>query len=104
MEREKYLKLGKEKNRNDIEIDRIELRKIENRINAQSKFWTLILSSGIDHNHQDGILKSKQSESQNCAPKYYMYKDHKAEGGLRPVVGGCSSDTLGLSNTLSELV
>ena len=33
-----------------------------------------------------------------------MYKDHKAEGGYRPVVGGCSSDTLGLSNTLSEVV
>ena len=33
-----------------------------------------------------------------------MYKDHKVAGGYRPVVGGCNSDTLGLSNTLSELV
>ena len=33
-----------------------------------------------------------------------MYKDHKAEGGYRPVVSGCNSDTLGLSNTLSEIV
>ena len=33
-----------------------------------------------------------------------MYKDHKVEGGYRPVVSGCSSNTLGLSNTLSEIV
>ena len=33
-----------------------------------------------------------------------MFKDHKIGGGYRPVVGGCSSDTLGLSNTLSEVV
>ena len=33
-----------------------------------------------------------------------MFKDHKVEGGYRPVVGGCNSDTLGLSNTFSEVV
>ena len=33
-----------------------------------------------------------------------MYKDHKAEGGFRQVVGGCSSNTLGLSNLLSEVL
>ena len=33
-----------------------------------------------------------------------MFKNHKIEGGYRPVVGGCNSDSLGLSNTLSELV
>ena len=33
-----------------------------------------------------------------------MYKDHKLEGGFRPVVGGCNSDILGLSNILSELI
>ena len=33
-----------------------------------------------------------------------MFKDHKAEGGFRQVVGGCSSNTLGLSNMLSEVL
>ena len=33
-----------------------------------------------------------------------MYKDHKKEGGWRPVVSGCNSNTLGLSNLLSDLV
>ena len=50
------------------------------------------------------ILESKLSESCNIAPSYYMYKDHKAEGGFRQVVGGCSSNTLGLSNLLSEVL
>ena len=38
------------------------------------------------------------------APRYYMYKDHKREGGWRPVVSGCNSHTLGLSNLLSEVI
>ena len=33
-----------------------------------------------------------------------MFKDHKIEGGYRPVVSGCNSDSLGLGNTLSEVV
>ena len=33
-----------------------------------------------------------------------MYKEHKTEGGFRPVGGGCNSDTLSLSTTLSELI
>ena len=49
-------------------------------------------------------MKAKLCNSENAAPMYFMYKDHKQEGGYRPVVGGCSSDTLALSNTLSEVV
>ena len=82
MDRHKHEKLGREKNKEVRELERKELRKIESRIDTQSKFCTTILSSGVDHNHQDRNMKSKQSESQNCAPKYFMYKDNKAEGGL----------------------
>ena len=35
---------------------------------------------------------------------YFMFKDHKKEDGWRPVVSGCNSNTLGLSNILSDLV
>ena len=59
--------------KNNREILRSELRKIESRINAQTKFWTMILNSGMDHGHQKRILDSKTSESQNCASRYYMY-------------------------------
>ena len=63
-----------------------------------------MLNAGSDHEHQNRIIKSKMSESENAAAMYDMYKDHKAEGGYRPVVSGCNSDTLGLSNMLSEAV
>ena len=33
-----------------------------------------------------------------------MFKDHKRDGGYRPVVSGCTSNTLGLSNMLSDVV
>ena len=62
------------------------------------------MNTGVNHDHLERIITSKQSESENAAAKYFMYKDHKAEGGYRPVVSGCNSDTLGLSNTLSEIV
>ena len=62
------------------------------------------MNSGSHHEHQERIVKSKLSSSENAAPMYFMYKDHKVEGGYRPVVGGCNSDSLGLSNILSEAV
>ena len=49
-------------------------------------------------------MKSKLSKSSNIAPSYYMFKDHKSEGGYRQVVGGCSSNTLRLSNLISEVI
>ena len=70
----------------------------------QTRFWCRILNAGINHEHQDRMNKSKLSKSENAAPMYHMFKDHKSEGGYRPVVGGCNSDTLGLSNVLSEVV
>ena len=104
MKRDIYEKLGGDKCKLDRKLDRDELRKIERRLNEQSKFWTKILNSGKNHGHLDRILKSKIMNSENAAPKYYMFKDHKVEGGYRPVVSGCNSNSLGLSNTLSEVV
>ena len=104
MSREKYEKMGKEKVKNDEKIDRTEVRRIERRMNEQVVMWSKILNSGENHEHLDRIISSKQSNSENLAPMYFMFKDHKKEGGYRPVVGGCNSDSLGLSNTLSELV
>ena len=77
--------------------------KILANFNCANIFWTMILNSGIDHNQKERTLKSKISESLNNAPKHFIYKDHKREGWWHPVVGGCSSDNLGLSNTLSEV-
>ena len=104
IDREQYTKMGIQKCSQDRKIDRCEHRSIERKINDHTKFWCRILNSGINHEHQDRIIKSKMSVSENAAPMYFLYKDHKIEGGYRPVVGGCNSDTLGLSNILSEAV
>ena len=50
------------------------------------------------------ILNSKVVNSENTAPKYYLFKDHKEGEIWRPVVSGCSSNTLGLSNVLSDII
>ena len=104
MKRDLYEKMGSENCSNDEKIDREEVRRIERRLNDQVKIWTKMLNSGLNHGHLERVMKSKLCSSENSAPKYYMVKDHKIEGGYRPVVGGCNSDTLGLSNTLSEVV
>ena len=56
------------------------------------------------HDHIARVLRSKISNSEMTAPKFYMFKDHKKEEAWRPVVSGCSSNTLGLSNLLSEVI
>ena len=63
-----------------------------------------IVNAGEEHGHFKRITDSKIVHSETSAPMYYMYKDHKKEGGWRPVVSGCNSNTLGLSNLLSDLV
>ena len=63
-----------------------------------------MVNTGINHNHLDRLIASKQSESENAASKYFMYKDHKVEGGYRPVVSGCNSNTVGISTLLSDIV
>ena len=63
-----------------------------------------IVNSGESHGHMDRILSSKIVNSENSAPKYFLFKDHKKTESWRPVVAGCSSNTLGLSNILSDIV
>ena len=104
IEREKYLELGKVQNAQDRKIEREELRKIERKINEQTKMWLKILNAGESHGHFSRIKNSKTIESETAASKYFMFKDHKSGGGYRPVVSGCSSDTLGLSGLLSDVV
>ena len=63
-----------------------------------------VINSGEYHGHMDKILSSKIVNSESTAPKYYLYKYHKKVESWRPVVSGCSSNTLGLSNMLSDIV
>ena len=77
MERESYLKLGREDSRKDKEISREEIRVIERNINAHTRMWARITNAGESHNHFTRILNSKTINSEIAASKYMLYKDHK---------------------------
>jgi len=102
IKREDYEKLGK--GGPDKQISREENRVIERRVNELTRIWTKILNAGENHDHHQKITNSKLFNSEVTASKYFMFKDHKKDGGYRPVVSGCKSNTLGLSNMLSDVI
>ena len=102
--REKYLELGKKENKVDQKIDRAEVKRIERKLNEHTKMWAKIVNAGEAHGHYSRIVSSKTSESEIVANKYFMYKDHKEKESYRPVVSGCTSNILGLSGLLSDIV
>ena len=105
IKKEKYLQVGIKDKGDDKKIDRKELQRIEKRINEHTRMLCKIMNIGEDNGHLQRIIESKETYSEMAAPKYFLFKDHKKEKeAYRPVVSGCSSNTLGLSNLLSEMV
>ena len=102
--KEDYLRMGNDSNVTDRKVDRKERIEIEKEINGHTRMLVKMFNMGENSNHLQRILDSKLTNSEQAAPKYYMFKDHKEGGGWRPVVSGCSSNTLGMSNLLSEIV
>ena len=49
-------------------------------------------------------MASKTTKSENVADLYLMFKDHKNGNKTRPTATGCSSNTLGLSNAVAEVL
>ena len=99
-----YKKMGLSLNKSDKKVTRKEMLKIEKEINDHTRMLVKCMNMGEKNDHLQRILDSKLTTSELSAPMYYMFKDHKAEGGWRPVVSGCSSNTLGLSNLVSEMI
>ena len=89
----------------DKRIGRMQVIELEKTLNNHAICWCKIWHSGENLGHMPRIIASKISTSENGADMYCLYKDHKAEPGkTRPVVTGCSSDTLGLSNGVSDVL
>ena len=88
----------------DKKVNRQELKKIEKSLNDHTRMILKIVNAGESHNHLERITNSKLTNSETVAPKYFLFKDHKKVESWRPVVSGCNSNTLGLSNLLSDLV
>ena len=102
--RDEYIKMGQDHVAQDKVIDRQELIELEETLNGHSKAWCHIWGSGKDHNHFDRILTSKVTHSENVANLYLMFKDHKPGTKTRPTATGHSSNSLGLSNAVAEIL
>ena len=96
--KEDYLKMGKSKIAEDKKLD------IEEKINNHTRILTKIFNIGEGHKHLKRVQESVITHSETSAPMYYLYKDHKKEPGWRPVVSGCNSNTVGISNILSDII
>ena len=95
--------MAEDHTKKDKEITREEAKEMEKRLNQHTMAWSLIWNSGVDHNHQGRIITSKTSHSENKAVLTLLYKDHKEiPGKTRHVATGNESNTLGLSNCVSE--
>ena len=103
-DKEEYLKMGKSKIVEDRKLERGEIKKIEEKINDHTRMITKIFNIGESHKHLKRVQESVITHSEISAPMYYLYKDHKKEPGWRPVVSGCNSNTVGLSNILSDII
>ena len=101
---EKYKELGQEHVSKDKIISRQEVIDMEEVLNGHSRAWANIFGSGKDHKHFERIIASKTTHSENIADLYLMYKDHKLGDKTRPTATGCTSNTLGLSNAVAEVL
>ena len=64
-----------------------------------------IWNTGKDHEHQDRVLHSKTSRSENKANLYLTHKDHKKEKAkTRPIGTANSSNTRAYANSVSDLL
>ena len=104
MSKEKYLEMGLKNCLDDRKIDRIEVKSREKDTNDHTRMIIKALNAGEAHGHVKRIIDSKVTNSETIAPKYFLFKDHKQKESWRPVVSGCTSNTLELSNLLWMLL
>ena len=102
--KQEYIKMGQEHVAKDKMINRQELIETEETINGHTRAWIHIWGSGKNHQHMDRILSSKVTHSENVANLYLMFKDHKPGTRTRPTATGHSSNSLGLSNSVAEIL
>ena len=95
--REKYLEMGRVHVGEDKEVGRTKIVATDKILNEHSAAWCSIWSTGKDHEHQDRVLHSKTSRSENRANLYLSHKDHKKEQDkTRPIGTANSSNTKSL--------
>ena len=63
-----------------------------------------MFNSGENHDHRGRLVNSKKTLSENTADLYLLLKDLKDGDKTRPVVTGCTSNTLGMSNNTASVL
>ena len=101
---EEYRKMGAVHTDKDGMIGMKDVEEIEKQLNGHCTFWCKMWRSGEMHGHKDRIIDSKMCRSCKVASMYLLVKDHKKDGSTRPVVTGCSSNTRGMSNAVSDFL
>ena len=101
---EAYIRMGKIHTTKDKIITREVLEDLEKQLNTHCVAWGKIFNSGDNHDHRGRIINSKKTVSENTADLYILYKDHKPGEKTRPIVTGCSSNTLGMSNNTASVI
>ena len=99
-----YIAMGQEHTKNDRKLNRQEIIEMAETVNGHTRAWYQIWNSGQAHVHTSRIMESKTAHSENIADLYLMFKDHKPGKKTRPTATGHSSNSLGLSNAIAEVL
>ena len=60
---------------NDKKLERHDLRRIEKKLNDHTRMLLKVVNAGESHGHLDRITKSKITNSETVAPKYFLFKE-----------------------------
>ena len=101
---ETYLEMGKKHTKNDRIVDMEEVREREKVVNGHTAMMIKITGMGSVWGHGPRMRSSKMTTSKNTASLFLLLKDHKAVLDSRGVVSACNSNTVGLSNIMSEII
>ena len=63
--------------RKDKVVTREKIREIDKAMGEHSTAWCSIWGTATNHEHEDRVINSKVSKSENAAQLYLAHKDHK---------------------------
>jgi molybdopterin converting factor small subunit len=101
---ENYLEMGRVHTRNDKEISREEFAEMEKIVNGHTAMHIKMQGMGENWGHTKRMRGTAMTRSQNLASLRLLLKDRKKQLKTRQVVSGCDSNTVGLSNIMSDLI
>ena len=101
---ETYIEMGKKHTGKDEIVSMEEVREREKIVNGHTAMMIKITGMGSVWGHGPRMRSSKMTSSKNTASLFLLLKDHKAVLDSRGVVSANRSNTVGLSNIMSEII